>query len=704
MAQRDGLELWGGLECTSARIGDAYRDQVRETGHDRRPEDLDDLARMGFRTLRYPVLWESVSPDRPDAADFGWHDSRLGRLRELGIGPIAGLCHHGSGPRYTDLLDPEFPRKLARHAARVARRYPWIELYTPINEPLTTARFSCLYGHWYPHRRDVGDFLFALVNQCRATVLAMRAIRRVNPDAKLVQTEDFGRVFSTEALAYQADYENGRRWLTFDLLCGTVDRHHPWWRIFRRHGIEERHLRAFADPEARPDIVGINHYLTSERFLDERVELYPPHLVGGNGRDRYADVEAVRMPLPQGELGPAARLREVWERYRRPIAVTEVHHGSTRDEQMRWLQEVWRAALAVRRDGADVRAVTAWALFGALDWNSLLTRRDGIYEPGAFDIRAPRPRPTALARQCEEIIRTGDARHAILEAPGWWKRPERFYSTPPSRSGDAAQPPVAAKVLVAGPDGPLREAIVRAAGWRGLPLHVVAPGEERLRALDGLSAGTIWAVISLPGEPASSEDALASACGRHGRPFLAIGIGPIFAGDPARPADEDDPLLPESDAALREARLRRACADALLVRAGLLFGPAWADPLVAAALTGTAAEDVPESGPALVSPTYLPDLAHVALDLLIDREVGIRHLVNGASPAADLVASLAARLGLASANGSRTKSRPPPADVRTALATIRGSLMPPLASALDRFVAECPPTWRRPVDPPIAAE
>jgi hypothetical protein len=34
-----------------------------------------------------------------------------------------------------------------------------------------------------------------------------------------------------------------------------------------------------------------------------------------------------------------------------------------------------------------VRAVTAWALLGSYDWDSLLTRRRGNYEPGAFDVR-----------------------------------------------------------------------------------------------------------------------------------------------------------------------------------------------------------------------------------------------------------------------------------------------------------------------------
>ena len=46
---------------------------------------------------------------------------RARELRELGIGPIVGLLHHGSGPRYTSLLDPDFPEKFASYAGGVAR-------------------------------------------------------------------------------------------------------------------------------------------------------------------------------------------------------------------------------------------------------------------------------------------------------------------------------------------------------------------------------------------------------------------------------------------------------------------------------------------------------------------------------------------------------------------------------------------------------
>ena len=420
------MELWGGVECTLNRVGDAHFDQLEWSGHARRIEDLKLFAELGIRAIRYPVLWERTAPCGVAQADWIWSDARLARLRQLDIAPIVGLLHHGSGPTYTHFLDPLFPEHLADYAQAVARRYPWVSSYTPINEPMTTARFSGIYGHWHPHGRDALTWARILLAQCRAVVLAMRAIREVNPDARLLQTEDVGKTYSTPHMAYQTEFENERRWLTFELLCGRVDDGHPVAHYLRWLGVPDREWRVFLDEPSPPDIFGCDHYITSERFLDERLERYPPTVWGSNQRDRYADVEAVRVCAEPGE-GPVALLREAWARYRRPLALTEAHLACTCDEQMRWFQENWDAALTLRREGADVRAVTSWALLGSYEWNSLVTRVEGYYESGAFELRGPGPpRPTPLAAMLRDLATRGFSNAPELRSPGWWHRPERL--------------------------------------------------------------------------------------------------------------------------------------------------------------------------------------------------------------------------------------------------------------------------------------
>ena len=418
------LEIWGGHECTVARMGDDWLDQSLLSGHDDRPDDLDHFASLGIRAIRYPVLWERMEVER-GRWDWAWADARLNRLRELQLRPIAGLVHHGSGPAWTHLLDPSFAPGLAIHAGRVAERHPWIEDWTPVNEPLTTARFSALYGHWYPHARDEGEFWRALLNQIDAVRLSMRAVRAVNPQARLVQTEDFGHTWSTAPCAEQAAHENDRRLASLDLLTGRVVPGHPLWLRMERHGLGAR-LDAIAEDPCPPDVVGVNHYVTSDRFLDHRADRYPEEYRGGNGTIAYADVEAIRV-LADHTLGWTRCLETLWERYRLPLAVTECHLGADERQQRRWLAQCWVAAHEARARGADVRAVTVWALLGSHDWDSLLTLRRGHYEPGPFDVSSGAPVETPLADLVRRLARGEEPGPAD---PGWWETPERLTHRP----------------------------------------------------------------------------------------------------------------------------------------------------------------------------------------------------------------------------------------------------------------------------------
>jgi dTDP-4-dehydrorhamnose reductase len=421
-----GIELWGGIECTVNRVGDRYYSQLDDRPYACGVDDPARFAELGIRTLRYPVLWERVFGSGAQRADWTWSDAQLGALRALGVRPIVGLIHHGSGPRHTSLVDPAFPVKLARYAGQVAERYPWIDDYTPVNEPLTTARFSGLYGLWYPHGHDVVTFRKALFNQCRGILLSMRAIERINPRARLVQTDDLGTTYATSALQYQADFNNHLRWLGWDLLCGRVDRFHPLWHWLREVcETDEADIAWFAEHARPPDVVGINHYVTSDRFLDGQWANYQPACQGGNGRDRYADVEAARATgRPVGNVAPL--LQQACQRYSLPVAITEVHIDASPEDQRRWLAGVWAGAQEARRTGADVRAVTVWSLLGAYDWNSLLTKCDGYYEAGAFDVRSGQPRPTALTSLIRSLARGESANDPALAGAGWWERPERL--------------------------------------------------------------------------------------------------------------------------------------------------------------------------------------------------------------------------------------------------------------------------------------
>lgn len=707
------LELWGGVECTVNRVGDRFHDQLELNGHAVRDDDLERFAALGIRAIRYPVLWERTAPDGLARADFGWADRRLAALERLGIRPIVGLVHHGSGPRETSLIDPDFPERLESYAAAVATRYPWVLDWSPVNEVVTTARFSGLYGHWYPHGRDDRTFVRALLNQCHGVLLAMRAIRRVTRAARLVQPEDLGCVRSTPRIAYQAEFENERRLLALELLSGRVGRDHPLRAFLLRHGATRAELDRFLADPCPPDVIGVNYYLTSDRFLDHRVGRYPRAVVGGNGRHRYADVEAVRV-AESGLVGHRAILAELWARYRRPLAITEVHAGCTREDQLRWFVEAWSAAHAARDAGVDVRAVTAWALLGSFDWDRLVTRIRGHYEPGAFDVRSSPPRATAVARAIRDLAAGRAPDHATLAVPGWWRRPERVLYPAPRRAPGAADAP---GLLIAGA-GALGRAFAELAARRGIRCLLL--GRAELDVTDAEAVGrqlvshAPWAVVNATGmsdadraerEPercwrdnVGGPRALAAACRAGGVRLVTFSSDLVFNGRSRCPYRESSTLDPLGALGRSKREGERAVLDelpsALVVRTAGLFGPSNGGGVLGAALDEVAAGRVTDAADDWVlSPTYIPDLVDATLDLLVDGEDGVWHVANrGETTWAELARHAAALGGLDTALvrpcSSAALGATAPRPAFSALDSERGRLLAPLEGALERFLSE----------------
>ena len=719
------LELWGGLECTVNRVRDEYFSQLDRNGHAERACDIQRFASLGIRAIRYPILWERTAPNGLDSADWSWPDERLPALREAGVQPIAGLIHHGSGPLHTSLIDPGFAEQLAEYAGAVAARYPWLEYYTPVNEPCTTARFAGLYGVWYPHGRDDRSFIQALLNQCRAVVLSMRAIRNVNPDAKLVQTDDLGKTYSTPEMAHVADFYNERRWLAWDLLCGMVGPEHKLWKYLMKTGIAAEEFLWFRDNPCPPDIIGVNYYVTSERWLDHRPERFPEHHRGMADGKPCADIEASRV-LATPTAGIAPLLAEIWDRYRIPLAVTEAHIDANREDQLRWLLEIWEAAQQSQRNGVDVRAVTVWSLLGSFDWNSLVTQNRGYYEPGPFDVRSPMPRPTALAKMMRELSSGAPLSHPVLRGQGWWRRQGRFLCHPPvatpaaltsiSADGHRLVGTGAAPILVLGATGTLGRAFARVCQKRNLNFKLLSRQDMDIADPDSVERALAehkpWAVINTAGyvrvddaesdverclrENAFGPAVLAAACARHGVHLTSFSSDLVFDGRQDRPYVESDPVAPLNVYGRSKAEAERIVLDrnpdALMVRTSAFFGPWDKYNFVTLALEALERGDPFVAASDLtITPTYVPDLVHACLDLAIDRERGIWHLSNGGEVSwGELALRAAERAGVdASRLELRTGAQLGFAAARPAYCALhseRGVLLPKLDDALGRYL------------------
>jgi dTDP-4-dehydrorhamnose reductase len=478
------------------------------------------------------------------------------------------------------------------------------------------------------------------------------------------------------------------------------------YRFLRDAGIADEEIGIFAGGEAAPDVIGINHYLTSERFLDHRIHLYPGHPAGGNGRDTYVDAEAVRVRTLEPDTGIAPRLREAWERYRLPLAVTEVHHGSHRDEQLRWATEVWTICRDLRDEGVDMRAVTLWSMFGNVDWRFLLTARHGFYDVGVFDVRAEAPRPTMLARAAKAWAKGEDFDHPVLDSPGWWRRPPRLYPwngrCKPLEWGGR-------KLLITGATGTLGGAFARICEERALPFCLTGRAELDICDEDSIATAIAahkpWAIVNTAGfvrvPDAEREreacmaantlgpEKLARACRDAGIPFVTFSSDLVFDGRLGRAYREGDAVNPTGTYGLSkaraESRVRGIMGEALIVRTSAFFGPwdrynfAWN--VLFAVARGEPVRACPNTE---ISPTYVPDLCHTTLDLLIDGEKGVWHLANqGRLSWYDFAYRVAEGAGF---DPSLVQAAPAAEPGVTALDSVRGPLMRPFESALEDYL------------------
>jgi dTDP-4-dehydrorhamnose reductase len=282
------------------------------------------------------------------------------------------------------------------------------------------------------------------------------------------------------------------------------------------------------------------------------------------------------------------------------------------------------------------------------------------------------------------------------------------------RSAAKARP-----ILITGATGTLGQAFSRICAHRGLP-HILTSRAELDIADERSIAAAFqrlkpWAVINTAGfvrtweaEEKADEcfkanvtgpEQLAKACKLHGIPLVTFSSDLVFNGKLGRSYVEPDAPAPACEygrsKAAAETRLMDIDADALIVRTSAFFGP-WDrhNFLVHTVERLRRGEDVFASDKTIVSPTYVPDLVHATLDLLLDEEKGIWHLTNqGAVSWHELAQAVADRARLDPAR-IVIPEIDEPSD--TSLTSNRGLLLRPLDRALDDFVEFSEPLKKLP--------
>jgi beta-glucosidase/6-phospho-beta-glucosidase/beta-galactosidase len=359
-----------GIENSSPTIngGKTRIDEMEKCGHyDRWREDFELVEDLGIHFLRYGVPLHRVFLGA-DLFDWEFSDLAFGDLKRRNIAPIADLCHFGVPDWIGNFQNREFPEHLANYARTFARRYPWIQLYTPVNEMFVTAMFSAQYGWWNEQLADDRSFVTALNNIVKANVLAMQAILEVRPDAIFIQSEssEYFHAENPDAIK-PAEILNSKRFLSLDLNYGRRVESEMYEYLLDNGMTREDYHFFLGNKLKQHCILGNDYYVTNE------------HRVSADGRTQ-----------PAGEIfGYDAITWQYYDRYHLPVMHTETNlrEGPVGDEAVNWLWKEWANVLRCRNDGIPVVGFTWYSVTDQIDWSYALREERGVVDKvGLYDL------------------------------------------------------------------------------------------------------------------------------------------------------------------------------------------------------------------------------------------------------------------------------------------------------------------------------
>ncbi|HVG49124.1 MAG TPA: family 1 glycosylhydrolase, partial [Rubellimicrobium sp.] len=320
-----------------------------------------------IRFLRYgpPIHRTWLGPGR---YDWEFADLTFAELRRLKIMPIVDLCHFGVPDWIGNFQNPDFPALFETYARDFAARFPWVQLYTPVNEMFICAQFSGRWGWWNEQMTSDRGFVTALKHLVKANVLAMRAILEVRPDALFIQSEssEYFHASSPSSISLAENY-NQQRFLSLDLNYGQRV-NSDMYEFLLDNGMTRAEYHFFLENRLkRHCVMGTDYYVTNE------------HRVFANGI-----IEASGEVFGYDEI-----TRQYHERYQMPVMHTETNliEGPTGQEAVDWLWKEWANVLRIRNIGIPILGFTWYSITDQVDWDTALREDNGhVNALGLFDL------------------------------------------------------------------------------------------------------------------------------------------------------------------------------------------------------------------------------------------------------------------------------------------------------------------------------
>jgi beta-glucosidase len=359
-------------------------DQMQKCGHyDRWKEDFRLVLELGIEHLRYGPPYYKVHLG-PGQYDWSFTDDTFNELKELGITPITDLCHFGVPDWLENFQNPDFPGHFAEYAGAFAERYPWVRLYTPINECFITALFSAQHGWWNERRKSDRAFVRALKHCVMAGLKAKAAILKLQPLSIFIESEssEYFHAVGPEAKE-QADFYNEKRFLSFDLIYGQ-DVTAKMYLYLTDNGLKRSEYEWMMEHgrASKPFcIMGNDYYWTNEHHIDSK------------GRISNS-----------GEIfGYYVITKQYYDRYHLPVMHTETNLRDEKEAPV-WLRKQWENMVRLRDDGVPIIGFTWYSLTDQIDWDvALRFERNRVNPLGLYDLnRQIRPVGVAFKQLVEQ--------------------------------------------------------------------------------------------------------------------------------------------------------------------------------------------------------------------------------------------------------------------------------------------------------------
>ncbi len=370
--------------------------------------DLEMLKSAGITELRYPVPWHRIESGF-GSCDWEWMDGPLKLMYELGMRPILDPLHHVSFPEWLThgFANPEFPALYSQFVRKVAERYPWVERYTVVNEPLPTTILCAQMGVWYPYKGSEADFVPMAVNVARAICLGSAELRAFNRNIELVHIDACEHHLAVDPEAESwVEHANERRFLYHDLILGRINDGHFLRPYLNTHGFTHDQARWFEDHPAPFDVLGLDYYAHSE--LDWRW-------------DASEKRPLIRFPCEQPR-GFSQVANDYVQRYQSPIMLSETNVGGTPTDRLTWLKFMEQEAEKLARV-SDFRGFCWFPSIDATDWSSLCTEARCELSPmGIWSLDADR-RQRHSSPLSEWYVRLAQGKASWRDMPSYRLQP-----------------------------------------------------------------------------------------------------------------------------------------------------------------------------------------------------------------------------------------------------------------------------------------